>query len=513
MDEDRVAKTFIGKTIFITGGSGFLGKVLIEKLLRVCPEIKKIILLVRTKKGKDPQQRLLDIFANPLFDGLKESRGLDNLLEQCSVVGGDVTLPDLGISPEDREMLAEEVSIIYHCAATIRFDETLKKAVLLNTRGTKLMIQLARECKQLAMLCHVSTAYCHLHEKHLLEKPYDPPANPHKIINVVEWLDESTVDAMTEKILGTLPNTYAFTKALGEGLVVETMDELPSVILRPSIVIPIYREPLPGWTDNINGPTGLLIGAGKGVIRTMYCDSDGYGDYLPVDIAVNCMLLATWNFIENNDRTRRIYNVTSSSEIKVSWNQVIEMGREIVTTKVPLNGVMWYPGGSMKTNRLYHNFCLIMYHFLPAIVIDALLFCLGYKPILIRVHKRILKGFQVFEYYANNQWDFDNSNARYLRTKINKHEKEIYKIDAEDLDMMEYFENCIKAARIYILKEPEDTLPAARRHMTIMWWVDKICKNVILAVFLYYIGRYFYHSIFDDENSANTLIHEAMESI
>ncbi|XP_059609547.1 putative fatty acyl-CoA reductase CG5065 [Phlebotomus argentipes] len=511
MNEDRVAQTFVGRAIFITGGSGFLGKVLIEKLLRVCPDIKKIFLLMRTKKGKDPKQRLLDIFSNPLFDGLKETHGLEMLMDKCQVIGGDVTLADLGISSEDRQTLIDEVSIIYHCAATIRFDETLKKAILLNTRGTKLMIQLAKDCKHLAMFCHVSTAYCHLHEKHLLEKSYDPPANPHKVINCVEWLDESVVDAMTDKILGNLPNTYAFTKALGEGLVVETMDDLPSVILRPSIVIPIYQDPLPGWTDNINGPTGLLIGAGKGVIRTMYCDSDGYGDYLPVDIAVNCMLLATWNFIENNDRSRRIYNVTSSAEIKVSWNQVIEMGREIVTTKVPLNGVLWYPGGSMKNNRLYHNFCMIFYHFVPAIFLDALLFCLGYKPILIRVHKRILKGFQVFEYYANNQWDFDNSNVQYLRTVINKKEKELYKIDAEDLDMMAYFENCIKAARIYILNEAEDTLPAARRHMRIMWWVDKICKHIIMGICLYYVALYFYNVIFDDETPQD-LLQKAIET-
>lgn len=75
------------------------------------------------------------------------------------------------------------------------------------------------------------------------------------------------------RILGDLPNTYAFTKSLGEALVVEQMDNLPVVVMRPSIVIPIYQDPIPGWTDNINGPTGLLIGAGKGVIRTMYCDS------------------------------------------------------------------------------------------------------------------------------------------------------------------------------------------------------------------------------------------------
>lgn len=65
------------------------------------------------------------------------------------------------------------------------------------------------------------------------------------------------------------------------------------------LVIPIWKEPIPGWTDNINGPTGLLIGAGKGVIRTMYCNNEGYADYLPVDIAVNGIILGTWNYIEN----------------------------------------------------------------------------------------------------------------------------------------------------------------------------------------------------------------------
>lgn len=71
--------------------------------------------------------------------------------------------------------------------------------------------------------------------------------------------------------------------------------DIPDVIS----VIPIWKEPLPGWTDNINGPMGLLIGAGKGVIRTMYCNQEGYADYLPVDIAVNGVLLAAWNFISN----------------------------------------------------------------------------------------------------------------------------------------------------------------------------------------------------------------------
>lgn len=45
-------------------------------------------------------------------------------------------------------------------------------------------------------------------------------------------MDDDVVEAMTEKILGNFPNTYAFTKALSEGLVEEAMPHLPIIILR-----------------------------------------------------------------------------------------------------------------------------------------------------------------------------------------------------------------------------------------------------------------------------------------
>lgn len=126
------------------------------------------------------------------------------------------------------------------------------------------------------------------------------------------------------RVLGDIPNTYAYTKSLSEALVVEKIQSktVPAIIVRPSIVVPIRYDPIPGWvslsftqkmlmynikswnilplqTDNINGPTGLLIGAGKGVIRSMYCNSSGYGDYLPVDFAVNGILVCSWNYVGN----------------------------------------------------------------------------------------------------------------------------------------------------------------------------------------------------------------------
>jgi fatty acyl-CoA reductase len=144
---DRISDMFRGQTIFITGGSGFLGKVLIEKLLRTCPGVKTIYLLLRSKKGKSPHERISDIFNNMLFDSLKKKDPL--AIKKCKPIAGDVTEANLGISPEFMSILAKEVDFIFHSAASTRFDDTVRVATRINTRGTQYVLNLARECKNL----------------------------------------------------------------------------------------------------------------------------------------------------------------------------------------------------------------------------------------------------------------------------------------------------------------------------------------------------------------------------
>ena len=61
-----IADFYAGKTVALTGGTGFLGQGIIEKLLRGSPEIKKIIILIRTKRGTSPQQRLENLAMKPV---------------------------------------------------------------------------------------------------------------------------------------------------------------------------------------------------------------------------------------------------------------------------------------------------------------------------------------------------------------------------------------------------------------------------------------------------------------
>ena len=56
---------------------------------------------------------------------------------------------NLGLSESDRKTLAEEVDVVFHSAATVRFTEKLKDAIELNTLGTIKVIQMCREMKNL----------------------------------------------------------------------------------------------------------------------------------------------------------------------------------------------------------------------------------------------------------------------------------------------------------------------------------------------------------------------------
>jgi fatty acyl-CoA reductase len=56
-----IADYYKEKSIFITGATGFVGKVLTEKLLRSCYGFKTIYILIRAKKGHQPKARLNEL--------------------------------------------------------------------------------------------------------------------------------------------------------------------------------------------------------------------------------------------------------------------------------------------------------------------------------------------------------------------------------------------------------------------------------------------------------------------
>lgn len=126
-------------------------------------------------------------------------------------VQGDMQELGMGLSLEDKHKIQDQVSVIIHGAATVRFDESLKTAVRVNVRGTSEIIKLARGCARLASFVHISTAYSHvLCVQTVEEKFYDAPTNPRDLIELVENTDDAQLEIMTPKYVNVSMKTYLY---------------------------------------------------------------------------------------------------------------------------------------------------------------------------------------------------------------------------------------------------------------------------------------------------------------
>lgn len=130
---------------------------------------------------------------------------------------------------------------------------------------------------------HISTAYANCDRSHISEEVYNSPVKPEKIIEAVDWLEEELLALLTPNVLKSRPNTYTYTKAIAESLVIqECKSDLPCTIIRPSIVGATWKEPFAGWVDNFNGPTALFPATGTGILRSMMGNPDAVADIVRV---------------------------------------------------------------------------------------------------------------------------------------------------------------------------------------------------------------------------------------
>ena len=116
----------------MTGTTGFVGKVVLEKFLRAIPHFRKIFVMVRAKKNKTVQDRLdNEILKSEIFQILfKEKPELKQIVRQKIVpVAGDLIINQLGLSPQDRAMVVNEAQLVINCAASVNFDDPLLDAL------------------------------------------------------------------------------------------------------------------------------------------------------------------------------------------------------------------------------------------------------------------------------------------------------------------------------------------------------------------------------------------------
>jgi alcohol-forming fatty acyl-CoA reductase len=162
-DNISVSQQLTGKRIMITGTTGFLGKVLLEKLIREIPDVGKIILLIRGSRRYPGAQERFDheVAAATIFDRLKDERPSyfkQFCRDKIVCITGEVTEKNFGLGTEGFTQLASRVDIVIHAAACVDFRDELQKALQINVLSLLNIADLVKAAGNIPLV-HVSTCY------------------------------------------------------------------------------------------------------------------------------------------------------------------------------------------------------------------------------------------------------------------------------------------------------------------------------------------------------------------
>ena len=345
-----LAEKYRSKTILLTGGTGFLGTALVEKILRSLPELGRLYLLIRPSRDKSASDRFeKDVLGSSAFAGLREKLGEgfeEYVSDKVRVLEGDVHASRLGLGTDEVAELSREVDIVLHSAASVIFDAPVDAAIDSNVRGTLGLLALAQDWEKKPLFMHISTAYVSgtrggpiPEEPPRPESPNGTPLDAREEVEALEavvaevdhdsrerqrlsgfetearrelgmvgeedevagrtdqlrraWMRERLVERGTGRAqeLGW-PDVYTFTKSLAERMVVQECGELPLVILRPAIIESSVAEPYPGWIQGSRMADPIIMAFARGILREFPGNPESLIDIVPVDHVVNAILAA-----------------------------------------------------------------------------------------------------------------------------------------------------------------------------------------------------------------------------
>lgn len=484
--QSPIRQFYRGRSIFITGATGFIGKVLVEKIARCCPEIERMYLLLRPKRGMNPQERLEKLLKADLFRIVREQN--PSYHEKITVVYGDIENPNLGVGDHDLEILKEKVSIIFHSAARVRYDDHLRVAAHHHLTATKRLMELCRQMPKLVSVIYVSTAYVHREPDYTVpEKVVPCDMTPDELLHALQWMDDETVSKITPFLLRDKFNNYFLTKALTENIISENHKDIPLAIVRPCVVGSTWKDPFPGWCDTLQGPGGLLLAAAKGFLRTLYSIPGLTLAVIPSDIVVKTMITTAWFVAQKRQRELFVVNcVHDDDKLLPAGEQMLQAALD-KREDYPLYNFYRYPDFTLYYSRTLYKIHDFFDQFIPAYLIDILLYIFTGKPFMVRLYRRIESIYNVFVLVAIEPWIMKNENFHALKNALKGTDKESFDMDMNSLDWADYIDICLRGGRKYLAHEDESNIPLAKRKAKIWWFVTTVLKWIIIFGLMYYI--------------------------
>lgn len=531
-----VRETLAGRHILLIGVTGFIGKVWLVDLLEKIPNIGRITLLIRRNRTTSAQRRFEKIVEeSPAFDPLQELHGskLGTFLsEKVEVVDGDVSLPGLGLDEATRAQLQKSLDVVVNSAGLTDFNPDLRDALSSNVDSTLHLLEFLRKCKR-AGLMHLSTCYVvgmrDGHVGELLEDNYNPARDPlfdaeHEIALLRERIrrietraegpelnkalrrqalgrgrDETSAPAA--ELDGVLrrnrarwvrnrlthvgmrraqhlgwPNTYTFTKSLGESLLARHGKDLPIAIVRPSIVESSERSPFNGWNEGINtsGPLSYLLGTN---FRQLPSNERKCLDVIPVDMVCRGMTLIAAALVAR--RHARLYQLATSAINPVNMGRSIELTglahRKHYRTSQSVENWLKVKFETIPVSKQrYERLSIPMQKAVVSGINRAATTLRMKKAPFAKAERDLIRAEKLIELYEpfilHNEHVFECENARLLSAALPPEERALFDFTPEAVDWWDYWINVhIPALRRWCYPLMEGRPLEAREPRAIEW--------------------------------------------
>jgi len=503
----NVRESLSGKHLLLIGVTGFIGKVWLVDLLEKIPDIRKVTLLIRRNRTTSAQRRFEKIVEeSPTFDTLHDLHGTklaDFLNEKVEVVEGDVSQPGLGLSMEAQTRLQRSLDVIANSAGLTDFNPDLRDALSSNVDSAINLLEFLRKCDH-AGLMHLSTCYVvGMRDGRVTEdlrRNYNPANHPdfdaereiaslRDMVQRVEERSESPELAKalrrqalgragdpskvsTEELEGVLrrnrarwvrnrlvragmkraahlgwPNTYTFTKSLGESMLAQRGGDLAIAVVRPSIVESSERTPFTGWNEGINtsGPLSYLLGTN---FRQLPSNERKCLDVIPVDMVTRGMTLIAAALVQR--KNARLYQLATSAINPVNMGRSIELTglahRKHYKMQQGLDHWLKVKLETIPVSKLrYERMSIPMQKAVVSRINKvATTMHIGKTP-LAKVERDLGRAEKLIELYEpfilHNEHVFECENARLLSAALSPEERAMFDFSPETIDWWDYWIN------------------------------------------------------------------------
>ena len=470
-----------------------------------------------------------ELLASDVFASLRRLHGenFDEWAQQKLIaVEGELTHERLGFSDAEYQRLQNEVQVFINIAGLVDFDPPFDDSLWGNALAAKHVVNFAKGCQDTVFL-HISTAYVRGSESgrvpEELPLPYeqyaaqhqektgmaipqtlseeiegllslsaaihaeaDAPENLERFEQMAEeqikgtrkgletqveklkaeWLEDRLVEAGLEHARSRGWNdTYTYMKFLAEQMIIKLRGDLPTAIVRPSIIESSFDEPVPGWLGKFRMSEPLIVGFGKGRLPDFPADPDIILDIIPVDFVVNATLAAA-------EATARrggieVYHVATGTQNPLYFRGIFEatydyfVKNPMLEDGKPIAVPIWkYPSLEEFQQKLDSRMRLI----------DFITAVLGRLPMRAAKRKRrqlvlkqsgvkaLLHYIRIYAPYTRTNFEFETEKMQGLYTALSPTEQQRFNFDVSKIHWKRYFQEIhIPGIKRHVLKIEDGT--------------------------------------------------------